>query len=76
MIGRGWRSVASIEERLEPWAASPREAKARMRALFTREFTRERAAASAGRFIDGVLGEERRETGWMRAPARPPGPAR
>jgi hypothetical protein len=27
MIGRGWMSVASIEERLEPWAASPREVK-------------------------------------------------
>ena len=32
-------------------------------------FTQERAATSAGLFLDGLLGEERRKTGWMRAEA-------
>src|SRR5215207_473128 len=65
MVGRGWMSGASIEETLELWAASLREVKARMRPLFTQE----RVAASAGLFLDGLLGEERRKTGWMRAEA-------
>jgi SRSO17 transposase len=63
----------SIEETLELWAASLREMKARMRPLFTQE----RVAASAGLFLDGLLGEERRKTGWMRAEAAgDPGPWR
>ena len=66
-------SGASIEETLELWAASLREVKARMRPLFTQE----RVAASAGLFLDGLLGEERRKTGWMRAEAAgDPGPWR
>jgi SRSO17 transposase len=66
-------SSASIEETLELWAASLREVKARMRPLFTQE----RVAASAGLFLDGLLGEERRKTGWMRAEAAgDPGPWR
>jgi SRSO17 transposase len=66
-------SGASIEETLELWAASLREAKARMRRLFTQD----RVAASAGLFLDGLLGEERRKTGWMRAEAAgDPGPWR
>jgi SRSO17 transposase len=66
-------SGASIEETLELWAASLREVKARMRPLFTQE----RVAASAGVFLDGLLGEERRKTGWMRAEAAgDPGPWR
>jgi SRSO17 transposase len=66
-------SSASIEESLELWAASLREVKARMRPLFTQE----RVAASAGLFVDGLLGEERRKTGWMRAEAAgDPGPWR
>src|SRR3954453_22170440 len=73
MVGRGWMSGASIEETLEQWAASLREVKARMRPLFTQE----RVAASAGLFRDGLLGEERRKTGWMRAEAAgDPGPWR
>ena len=32
-------------------------------------FTQERVAASAGAFLDGLLGAERRKTGWMRAEA-------
>jgi SRSO17 transposase len=66
-------SGVSIEETLELWAASLREMKARMRPLFTQE----RVAASAGLFLDGLLGEERRKTGWMRAGAAgDPGPWR
>jgi SRSO17 transposase len=57
--------VASIETTLEHWASSLREIKARMRPLFTQE----RVARSAGLFLDGLLGTERRKTGWMRAEA-------
>src|SRR5690242_9990219 len=40
-------------------------------------FTQERVAASAGLFLDGLLGEERRKTGWMRVEAAgDPGPWR
>ena len=64
---------ASIEQTLELWAASLREVKARVRPLFTQD----RVAASAGLFLDGLLGEERRKTGWMRAEAAgDPGPWR
>ena len=64
---------ASIETTLELWAASLRDVKARMRELFTQE----RVAASAGLFLDGLLGDERRKTGWMRAEAAgDPGPWR
>jgi SRSO17 transposase len=64
---------ASIEATLELWASSLRDVKARMRCLFTQE----RVAASAGLFLDGLLGEERRKTGWMRAEAAgDPGPWR
>lgn len=55
----------SIEATLELWASSLRDVKARMRPLFTQE----RVAVSAGQFLDGLLGEERRKTGWMRAEA-------
>src|SRR5258707_2316348 len=64
---------ASIEETLELWASSLRDVKARIRRLFTQE----RVAASAGLFLDGLLGDERRKTGWMRAEAAgDPGPWR
>src|SRR5918998_813627 len=73
MTGRVRMSGVSIEETLELWAASLREVKERMRPLFTQE----RVAASAGRFLEGLLGEERRKTGWMRAEAAgDPGPWR
>ena len=40
-------------------------------------FTQERVAVSAGLFLDGLLGNERRKTGWMRAEAAgDPGPWR
>jgi len=64
---------ASIEATLELWASSLREVKARMRPLFLQE----RMAISAGLFLDGLLGPERRKTGWMRAEAAgDPGPWR
>ena len=56
---------ASIEATLELWASSLRDVKARMRPLFSQE----RVAASAGQFLDGLLGNEPRKTGWMRAEA-------
>ena len=64
---------ASIETTLESWALSLRDVKARIRPLFTQE----RVAASAGQFLDGLLGNEPRKTGWMRAEAvGDPGPWR
>jgi SRSO17 transposase len=64
---------ASFEVALELWASSLREAKARMRPLFLQE----RMGRSAGLFLDGLLGAERRKTGWMRAEAAgDPGPWR
>ncbi len=66
-------SGASIERTLELWASALREVKARMRPLFKQE----RMAVSAGLFLDGLLGEERRKTGWARAEAAgDPGPWR
>ena len=66
-------SGASIETTLELWASSLREVKRLMRSLFTQE----RVARSAEHFLDGLLGEERRKTGWMRAEAAgDPGPWR
>src|ERR671927_1006245 len=58
-------SGASSEQTLELWASSLREVKGRMRPLFTQD----RVAASACAFLDGLLGPERRKTGWMRAEA-------
>jgi SRSO17 transposase len=68
-----WVSGASVEATLELWASSLRDVKARIRPLFTQA----RVAASAGQFLDGLLGPERRKTGWMRAEAAgDPGPWR
>ena len=58
-------SGASFEATLELWASSLRAVKARIRPLFTQA----RVASSAGLFLDGLLGPERRKTGWMRAEA-------
>jgi len=64
---------ASTEATLELWASSLRAVKGRVRPLFTQA----RVAASAGLFLDGLLGPERRKTGWMRAEAAgDPGPWR
>lgn len=63
----------SIEATLEAWASSLRDVKGRIRPLFQQE----RMAASAGLFLDALLGPERRKTGWMRAEtAGDPGPWR
>ena len=63
----------AVEDALELWAASLRDVKGRIRPLFTQE----RVAVSAGLFLDGLLGPERRKTGWMRAEAAgDPGPWR
>lgn len=56
---------ASVEDTLALWVASLRDAKRRIRPLFTQE----RVAASAGWFLDVLLGNEPRKTGWMRAEA-------
>jgi len=58
-------SAASLEATLALWASSLREVKTRIRPLFTQA----RVASSAGAFLDGLLGPERRKTGWMRAEA-------
>ena len=50
---------ASVETTLELWASSLRDVKARIRCLFRQE----RVAASAGQFLDGLLGNEPRKTG-------------
>ena len=54
---------AAVEDTLTLWALSLRNVKQRIRPLFTQE----RVAASAGQFLDGLLGNEPRKTGWMRA---------
>ena len=73
MIRRSWTQAASIEETLALWAASLREIKKRIRPLFTQE----RVARNAGLFLEGLLGDEQRKTGWMRAEAAgDPGPWR
>lgn len=58
-------SGLAIEEMLELWASSLRDVKERLRPLFKQH----RSAQSAGAFLDGLLGDERRKTGWMRAEA-------
>jgi SRSO17 transposase len=64
---------ASVETTLELWASSLRDMKKRRRPLFAQE----RTAMNAGVCLDGLLGGEPRNTGWMRAEAaRYPGPWR
>ena len=73
MIRMSWARAASVEETLALWAASLREVKKRIRPLFTQE----RVARNAGLFLEGLLGDEQRKTGWMRAEAAgDPGPWR
>ena len=57
---------ASVEDTLELCASSLRDVKERIRPLFTQA----RVAASAGDFLDALLGNEPRKTGWMRARLR------
>src|SRR5687768_3444043 len=73
MIRRSWMTGMSVEATLELWAFSLRDVKERIKPLFQQE----RMAASAGLFLDALLGPERRKTGWMRAEAAgDPGPWR
>ena len=66
-------SGATVEATLRLWSAALGEVKRRIRPLFTQQ----RVAISAGLFLDGLLGPERRKTGWMRAEAAgDPGPWR
>ena len=63
----------AIEQMLELWCVELRQVKAKLKALFAHPSI----AASAAAFLDGVLGSERRKTGWMRAEAAgDPGPWR
>jgi len=72
MIRMSWARAASVEETLASWPASG-EIKKRIRPLFTQE----RVATNAGLFLEGLLGDEQRKTGWMPAEAaRDPGPWR
>src|SRR3954462_3823362 len=65
--------AASLETTLERWLTTLRQAKHRIRSLFAAPSV----AASANAFLDGLLGAERRKTGWMRAAAAgDPGPWR
>src|SRR5829696_3712462 len=48
---------------LDLWWTELRQVKAHLRALFPHPSV----AASAAAFLDGLLGPERRKTGWMRA---------
>src|SRR6202161_2108912 len=73
MIRTSWTRMASVEETLALWAASLREVKQLIRSLFKQD----RVAACAGLFLEGLLGDEQRKTGWMRAEAAgDPGPWR
>src|SRR5918911_1857352 len=66
-------SGVSVETLFDLWSAELRDAKARIRPLFAHPGV----AASAAAFLDGLLGPERRKTGWMRAEAAgDPGPWR
>ena len=66
-------SGASIEQTLDLWSAELRAVKAQLGSLFGHASV----AASAAAFLDGLLGPERRKTGWMRAEAAgDPGPWR
>jgi SRSO17 transposase len=55
----------AIEQMLELWCVELRQVKADLQSLFAHPSV----ATSAAAFLDGVLGPERRKTGWMRAEA-------
>src|SRR5512144_3148449 len=56
---------ASVKAMLDLWLAAFCEGKAQMQPLFKHPSV----ADSASAYIDGLLGPERRKTGWMRAEA-------
>jgi SRSO17 transposase len=55
----------AIEQMLELWCVELRQVKAHLKSLFAHPSV----ATSAAAFLDGLLGPERRKTGWMRAEA-------
>src|SRR3712207_9148681 len=55
----------AVEQMLELWCVELRQVKAELKTLFAHPSV----ATSAAAFLDGVLGPERRKTGWMRAEA-------
>ena len=63
----------AVEQMLELWCVELRQVKAHLKSLFAHRSV----ATSAAAFLDGLLGPERRKTGWMRAEAAgDPGPWR
>jgi SRSO17 transposase len=73
MIRKSWSGYAPVETTLELLASSLRDVKRRIRQLFAQE----RTAANANLFLDGLLSNEQRKTGWMRSEAAgDPGPWR
>jgi SRSO17 transposase len=56
---------ASVEDTLDLWASELRAVKERIALLSTQK----RVAASACAFLDVLIGNEPRKTGWMRAEA-------
>src|SRR5262249_34754799 len=82
--GESSESMANHDSEIMVWLCSCRgdagiagsalkDVKDRMRQLFAQE----RTAANAGLFLDGLLSEEQRKTGWMRSEAAgDPGPWR
>jgi hypothetical protein len=60
---KGWRRSHHV--RRAALTSALRDVKTRIQPLFTQQ----RVAVSAERFLDGLLGEEPRKTGWMRAEA-------
>jgi SRSO17 transposase len=66
-------SGATVETTLGLWSAALGEVRDKIRPLFGHASV----ASSAAAFLDGLLGSERRKTGWMRAEAAgDPGPWR
>jgi SRSO17 transposase len=55
----------AVEQMLELWCVELRQVKAHLKSLFAHPSV----AVSAASFLDGLLGPERRKTGWMRAEA-------
>src|ERR671927_1748738 len=60
MVGVG------VEQMLELWCTELHRVKAQLRSLFAHPSV----ASSAAAFLDGLLGPERRKTGWMRGGRR------
>lgn len=56
---------ASVEDTLDLWASGLWTVKGRIAPLFTQKHV----AASACAVLDGLIGNEPRKTGWMRAEA-------